>query len=164
MRAVELTEYGFPGYTLYEDGKLIGPDGKEVKATPQGPDRMPSVRIKLPKGQGVKVMRLHRLVAMVFVPNPDPDKYKVVQHKDGNVFNNHCTNLEWTDKYHSIKRDQIIYGLIVGMRVDEIQYRYKVSRQYIESVYHEYRDKIEAKRKEYGVPPRDDISRRLLSE
>ena len=37
---------------------------------------------------------IHRAVATEFVPNPH--KYKHVSHKDGNILNNHYTNLFWT--------------------------------------------------------------------
>lgn len=47
-----------------------------------------------PKGLQVKV---HRLVASHFVDNPNPNKFKVINHKDENPKNNVCTNLEWCD-------------------------------------------------------------------
>ena len=37
---------------------------------------------------------IHRAVATEFVPNPH--NYKHVSHKDGNILNNHYTNLFWT--------------------------------------------------------------------
>jgi hypothetical protein len=43
-------------------------------------------------GQDVKVIRIHRLVAEAFIKNPN--KYKVINHKDGNKKNNNVTNLE----------------------------------------------------------------------
>ena len=39
-------------------------------------------------------MAIHRMVAMLFIPNSESEK-NVVNHKDGNSFNNHYTNLEW---------------------------------------------------------------------
>ena len=42
---------------------------------------------------------VHRLVASMFVPNPDPEAFTVVNHKDGNKHNNHFENLEWTDHW-----------------------------------------------------------------
>lgn len=39
--------------------------------------------------------QIHRLVAMHFVDNPDPENKNVVNHKDGNKMNNYYTNLEW---------------------------------------------------------------------
>lgn len=37
----------------------------------------------------------HRLVALSFVENPNPNTYNVINHKDGNKLNNHSSNLEW---------------------------------------------------------------------
>ena len=40
-----------------------------------------------------KKMRIHRIVALTFIPNPDNKPQ--VNHIDGNKFNNDCSNLEW---------------------------------------------------------------------
>ena len=47
-----------------------------------------------PKGQQIKV---HRLVALHFVENPNPEKFNIINHKDENHTNNVYTNLEWCD-------------------------------------------------------------------
>lgn len=45
---------------------------------------------------------LHRLIAKLFVENPNPKKFNVVNHKDENKQNNCALNLEWCDhKYNS---------------------------------------------------------------
>ena len=38
-----------------------------------------------------------KLVAEACIPNPDPDRYKYVRHKDGDVMNNQASNLEWSE-------------------------------------------------------------------
>lgn len=42
-------------------------------------------------------VRVHRLVALSFVPNPDLQKFNFVNHKDENKSNNIFSNLEWCD-------------------------------------------------------------------
>lgn len=62
-----------------------------------------------------KHLRLHRAVALAWISNPDPAKYKIVNHIDGNKFHNFAPNLEWTDysgnNYHAINN---------GLRSDNI--------------------------------------------
>lgn len=47
-----------------------------------------------PKGKQIKV---HKLVAIHFVENPNPTKFTIINHKDENHKNNVYTNLEWCD-------------------------------------------------------------------
>lgn len=60
-------------------------------------------------------VKIHKLVAMVFVPNPD-NKPKI-NHKDSNKQNNHCLNLEWVTEQencvHAIKHNP---GMLLGMK------------------------------------------------
>lgn len=40
--------------------------------------------------------RAHKIIATVFVENPDEEKNNIVNHLDGDKLNNHYKNLEWT--------------------------------------------------------------------
>ena len=46
-------------------------------------------------------IRVHRLVAQAFIPNPN--KYKCVNHIDGNKLNNNVKNLEWCSHSYNVK-------------------------------------------------------------
>lgn len=59
------------------------------------------------KGKVSKI-KIHRLVAIYFLDNPENND--TVNHKDGNKFNNHYTNLEWLTR-----KDNIIHGYKNGL-------------------------------------------------
>lgn len=44
-----------------------------------------------------KCIRIHRELGIHFVPNPNPDKFNVINHIDGDKTNYDLSNLEWTD-------------------------------------------------------------------
>lgn len=44
-----------------------------------------------------KTVKIHRLVAIAFIPNPDFDKFNMINHIDGDKSNNNVENLEWCD-------------------------------------------------------------------
>ena len=72
-------------YSVREDGIVISPDGKELK----GYFVNGFLRVQI----GGKRLKIHRLVAQAFLPNPMGLPY--VLHKDGDKTNNRYTNLEW---------------------------------------------------------------------
>lgn len=60
------------------------------------------------KGQKPKAMRLHRLIAMHFIPNPNG--LPMINHIDGDKLNNSIDNLEWCDASHNVKHSFRVLG------------------------------------------------------
>lgn len=74
------------------DNYFVTKDGKEVYNRRTGKKLTQTIQSNgYCKASNVYV---HRLVAMQYVPNPDPEHLTVVNHKDGNKSNNHADNLE----------------------------------------------------------------------
>jgi len=58
-------------------------------------------KITLVKNRKNKVFRIHRLVAITFIPNLE--NKREVNHKDGNKLNNNIANLEWVSPSENIR-------------------------------------------------------------
>lgn len=65
------------------------------------PDKFGYLRVGLCKGNKTKTFKSHRIVAQVFIPNPDNLPH--VNHRDGNKQNNHVSNLEWMTARDNIR-------------------------------------------------------------
>lgn len=59
------------------------------------PDSGGYMSIYLKKNECDKTIRLHRLIALRFIPNPDPEHKTQVNHIDEDKTNNCVENLEW---------------------------------------------------------------------
>lgn len=74
-------------------------------------DKFGYVRFSATKNKIQKTLRLHRLVAKVFIPNPN--NLPQVNHLDGNKLNCAKSNLEWStdsdNKFHAYAN-----GLMIG--------------------------------------------------
>lgn len=55
------------------------------------------LRVTYRKRDKTHHVAVHRAVAECFVENKNPSIFNIVNHIDGNVKNNHPSNLEWTD-------------------------------------------------------------------
>ena len=75
-----------------------------------------------------KVTRIHvhKLVALYFIPNPN--NFKSINHKDGDKFNNHVTNLEWCTNRHNFE-----HAVKNGMQKVKPVHRYSLDGVYIDS-------------------------------
>lgn len=70
--------------------------------------KTPYERVRLCTNFGGKLIngcyRVHRLVAMAWVPNPDPEHYTVVCHKNNDSLNNNWDNLYWGTQAMNMKQ------------------------------------------------------------
>lgn len=87
----------YKNYYLANDGDIYSyyrSSPKQLK-TYVGTDGYLQTRI--PDNYGTDAhIKIHRYVALLFVPNPNVDTFNVVHHKDENKLNNYYKNLEWT--------------------------------------------------------------------
>lgn len=83
--------------------------------------------VNLSKNGIQKVYNIHRLVALAFVENPNPEKYNIVNHIDENIHNNYYKNLEWCDNQYNLH-----YGSANKKRVESIRLR-KEWNEYIKN-------------------------------
>ena len=67
--------------------------GRILSAAPNGSGYM---RVLLYKDNMRKLYFVHRLVALHFVDNPNPEVLTIVNHLDSDYLNNSADNLEWT--------------------------------------------------------------------
>lgn len=97
-------------YAISNDGKVKNEKtGKELKQQTQNG----YCHVTLSINKKPKRFRVHRLVALTFIPNPDNKSF--VNHKDGNRQNNTVENLEWVTSSENTKH-AIKNGLTTSSR------------------------------------------------
>lgn len=125
---------GYEGkYQVSSDGKylkslnriIIGKNGKiktiKEKFLKQSIDKDGYIVYTLHKHGKPKTLKMARLVALSFIPNPN--NFPQVNHKDGNKQNNHVENLEWCTNHQNILH-AINTGLLIFPKGNQC-HRYK---------------------------------------
>lgn len=90
---------GFENYAVEENGTVINTVTNHIK-TPCDNNRG-YLYVDLYNGNKRKRKCIHRLVAEVFIPNPENKPY--VNHIDGNTHNNSVENLEWCTPLENVE-------------------------------------------------------------
>lgn len=103
----ELTKY--PGYYVDELGKIYSLKGKTLRELKQYPKTHGYLYVTLFKDNKRCYLRVHRLVAEAFLPNPN--NLPEVNHKDEDKANNRVNNLEWCtahdNKTYGTRRERV---------------------------------------------------------
>lgn len=86
--------YGGLNYRAWSDGRIMGLYRKRLLKTRINEDGYEEVTLGRLDQRNSRI-KVHRIIAMLFVPNNDPENKVEVNHKDLNKLNNDYTNLEW---------------------------------------------------------------------
>lgn len=88
-------------YNVYEDGRVYSTKTNRFLKGDLQKGKYIQYTLSI-DGKQIRI-KAHRLVALLFLDNPN--NYNIVNHKDGTQIplNNHYTNLEWCDYYHNNK-------------------------------------------------------------
>lgn len=151
----------FPGYYVTVDGKVYSrknnrhgylKDYHLLKTKYTKHDGRPYVTLRNPKLGIRRLAKVHRLVALAYIPNPD--NKPCVCHKDNNPLNNHVDNLYWGTQAENMsqmrldKRDyrkvsirahrRVIRLKSLGWSSSRIGKRFKVNRTCINRILNKY--------------------------
>lgn len=88
-----------PNYLIYEDGRVFSL--KRQKFLKPSLDRYGYLKVVLFKNNIRHYLTVHRIVGIVFIPNPYNKEQ--INHKDGDKLNNHKDNLEWCTNEENLK-------------------------------------------------------------
>lgn len=99
---------GWPGYYISKSGKVYSRfiRGSRVLGSSwnllKSHKRSKYLNVTLHNQKQVGRFYIHRLVAMVYIPNPN--NLPIVMHLDNNIYNNHVSNLKWGTQKENLEQ------------------------------------------------------------
>lgn len=106
---------GYEDYEVSNFGRVKSLKGKEERILKPLNAKDGYQQLLLSKDGKPKTFKVHRLVAMAFIPNPN--NYAEVNHIDEVKTNNHVDNLEWCNRKYNINygaRNEKVSNAISG--------------------------------------------------
>ena len=97
MEFKTISEY--PMYDISKNGIIRNRETKKIKSQYVGSTGY--YMCTLTKDKKYKPKRVHRLLAELFIPNPNNELF--INHIDGNKLNNSISNLEWCSHSYNMK-------------------------------------------------------------
>ena len=140
------------GYTVYENGDILRKDGKGMLKPQKNKWGYLYVNISIDKEE--YKMRVHRLVALYYIPNPD-NKPEVDHIVSEDITNNSVSNLRWaTRSEQNINRGMFCNNTSgvkgVTKKGNSWKAQLQVNGKVMTKTYKSY-DKAVAKRKEWEL-------------
>ena len=88
-------------YQISNFGRIRNYRTKKVLKNYISPEGYICNSLRHSKEERTHTVRVHRLIAEAFIPNPN--NYPIINHIDGNKQNNNIENLEWCTAQHNIQ-------------------------------------------------------------
>lgn len=145
--------YTLSDYDITMDGQVINKHtGKALKLQPNGKGYL---RFGLHTENGRRMFFVHRIVAEMYIPNPENKPQ--VNHIDGNKQNNNVNNLEWVtnieNRKHAIANDlhtmgeKCSWSKLTWRKVNYIRNHPEISREVLAKRYNVTKGTIDDVRK-----------------
>tara|TARA_R110001592_G_scaffold88499_1_gene260631 strand:- start:950 stop:1429 length:480 start_codon:yes stop_codon:yes gene_type:complete len=95
---------GYPDYVIHPVGTILKIWKHKTKERKPIKQKNGYIRIELTNNGKGKKFLVHRLLALHFIPNDDPENKIEIDHNDSVRDNNRLQNLEWVTHAENIRR------------------------------------------------------------